>query len=108
MSQGDLFYAWIRLGLNVVHLACWLWVLRLSVPLARRADYVDQRLFVVAVCFVLTIVSVLLALSTFLNPFRPPSSDGSLAAIGIAIPTVLTIAGVVIVWKWPWRRERKR
>jgi hypothetical protein len=105
MISGDLFYAWARLVISFVHLVCWLWVLRLSVPLARRAEYADQRIFVVAVCFVLTVVSTILALSVFYNPFRPPNPDGVLAAVGIALPTVLTIAGIVIVWKWPWRRK---
>lgn len=103
MTDGDLFYAWARLAMNVVHLVCWFWVLRLCVPLARRAATPDQRLFVLAVVFVLSVVSALLALATFSAPFRPPNPVPILAMIGIALPTVLSIAGVVIIWKWPWR-----
>ena len=103
MSDGDLFYAWTRLILNVVHLACWVWILRLSIPLAKRAQTTDQRLFVAAIVFVLLVVSGLLALSTFSDPFRKPNPVPLLAMIGVALPTVLSIAGVVIIWKWPWR-----
>lgn len=107
-ANGDQFYAWLRLALNTANVLCWGWTLWAAVPLAKRAQTPDQRLFVLAVVWVLFVVSTLLALSAFYNPFRPPNPDGLLAALGIAIPTSLVIPGLVILWKWPWRPKGKR
>lgn len=102
MIDGVDLYVVIRLTLSIAHALGWLWVLRLAVPLARRAEYADQRLFVVAVVGVLAMVSILLTLTALYDWNRPPSPDSFLAFSGIAIRAVLTIAAGVIIWKWPF------
>lgn len=105
MNEAVLVYALLRLAMNAIGFVCWAITLRRAVPLARRAPSKDARLFVLAIVYVLLVAVVLTALAALYDPFRPPNPAPFLAMIGIALPTTFSIAGVVIVWKWPWKSD---
>jgi hypothetical protein len=106
VTDTDRAYFIFRFGLSVVHALVWFWVLRLSVPLARRAANPDQRLFIVSVVFVIALVSLLLALSAAWALVAPLPTDPVRAMFGTTLAALLTIAGSVIIWKWPWRSSK--
>lgn len=96
----EVAYFLFRFILSLAHSLIWLIVLRRTVSIARRAQTPDQRLFVLAVVFVLFVVSALTLVSTAWNLIAPLPTDAVRATIGTSVGVVLGIAGGVIVWKW--------
>lgn len=105
MTDAQVYFIF-RFLLSLVHAIVWIWVLRLSVPLARRANTTDLRIFVLSIVFVLATVSVILSLSAAWAVWAPLPTDAIRATFGIAISAMLSLAGSVIIWKWPWRKSR--
>lgn len=105
MTGSEQVYVVVRLGLSIIAFVEWLLIFRNSVTLARRSDYADQRLFIMAVVGLLLLVVALLAFTAIYDWQRPPPADGALAFVGIANRTIVALGGFVILTRWPWNSE---
>jgi hypothetical protein len=101
VNTGDLIYALLRVSLSVVGALGWAYVVRLAIPVARKANTPERRLRMVTVVFMLAELSILLALTALYDWARPPSSDAFLAVVGMAIRASVAIGAIVIIWTWP-------